>query len=129
MTTSGSLLSLLDINSDFTSSEAYRNDGSLLGVALQPQRSAALYPTFGLQQNTPNPFTNSTLIGFELPSAATIELKIIDMQGQVVQTKQGAFTKGQNQLEVQATDLPNGTYYYQLVTPFGVEAKKMIVLR
>ena len=129
VTTSGSLLSLLDINSDFTSSEAYRNDGSLLGVALQPQRSAALYPTFGLQQNTPNPFTNSTLIGFELPSAANVELKIIDMQGQVVQTKQGAFTKGQNQLEVQATDLPNGTYYYQLVTPFGVEAKKMIVLR
>ena len=129
VTTSGSLLSLLDINSDFTSSEAYRNDGSLLGVALQPNRSAALYPTFGLQQNTPNPFTNSTLIGFGLPTAAIIELNIIDMQGQVVQTKQGAFAKGQQQMEIQAADLPNGTYYYQLVTPFGVEAKKMIVLK
>ncbi len=129
VTTSGSLLSLLDINSDFTSSEAYRNDGTLLGVALQSKGSASLYPSFGLQQNTPNPFTNRTMVGFELPTAATVELNIIDMHGQVVQTKQGAFAKGHQQIEVQAVDLPNGTYYYQLVTPFGVEAKKMIVLR
>jgi len=127
--TSGSLLSLLDINADFTSSEAYRNDGSLLGVALQSNRSAALYPTFGLQQNTPNPFTTSTLIGFELPAAATVELNIIDMRGKVIQTQQGAFAKGQQQIAVLASNLPNGTYYYQLVTPFGVEAKKMIVLK
>jgi len=129
VTTSGSLLSLLDINSDFTSSEAYRNDGSLLGVALQSKGSAALYPSFGLQQNTPNPFTTSTLIGFELPSAATVELNIIDMHGKIVQTQQGAFAKGQQQVAVQASNLSNGTYYYQLVTPFGVEAKKMIVLK
>lgn len=129
VTTSGSLLSLLDINSDFTSSEAYRNDGTLLGVALHTKGNTALYPSFGLAQNTPNPFTTSTLIGFELPTAATVELNIIDMQGQVIQTKQGAFAKGQHQLEIKAADLPNGTYYYQLVTPFGVEAKKMIVLK
>ena len=125
----GSLLSFLAINAHFTTSEAYRNDGSLLGVTLQSKGSAALPPTFGLQQNTPNPFTNSTLIGFELPEAAAIEFNIIDLQGQVIHTKKGAYEKGQQQIEVRANELPNGTYYYQLVTPFGVAAKKMIVLK
>jgi len=125
----GALLSFLTINADFTTSEAYRNDGSLLGVALQAKGSAALSPTFGLAQNTPNPFTNSTLIGFELPQAAAIELNILNMQGRIIQTKRGAYEKGQQQIEVRANELPNGTYYYQLVTPFGVAAKKMIVLK
>ena len=125
----GSLLSFIDINADFTPSEAYRNDGSLLGVALQSKGSAALYPTFGLAQNTPNPFTNHTLIGFELPAAAAVELNILDMQGQVIQTKKGIYEKGHQQIGVRANELSNGTYYYQLVTPFGVAAKKMIVLK
>ncbi len=128
-TKNGSLLSLLDINSKFTASESYRNDGSLLGVALQPKRSATLFPTFGLGQNTPNPFTNKTTIGFELPDAAAVELNIIDLQGRVVQTRSGDFAKGQQKIEVLANELQNGTYYYQLVTPFGVAAKKMIVIR
>ncbi len=126
---SGHLLSFLDINADFTASEAYQNDGSLLGVTLQAKASATLQPTFKVAQNTPNPFTNSTFIGFELPAAAAIELNILDMQGQVIQTKKGNFEKGQQQIEVRANELPNGTYYYQLVTPFGVAAKKMIVLK
>ena len=127
--TSGSLLSFLDINADFTQSEAYRKDGELLGVTLQAKENVANSTTFQLAQNTPNPFTNSTLIGFELPAAAAVELHILDMQGRVIQTKKGDFEKGQQQIEVRANELPNGTYYYQLVTPFGVAAKKMIVLK
>ena len=96
---------------------------------MQAKASATLQPTFKVAQNTPNPFTNSTFIGFELPAAAAIELNILDMQGQVIQTKKGNFEKGQQQIEVRANELPNGTYYYQLVTPYGIAAKKMIVLK
>jgi len=128
-TTSGSLLSFLAINADFTASEAYQNDGELLEVSLQAKENTLLTSTFSLQQNTPNPFTNNTFIGFELPNAAAIELNILDMQGQIIQTKKGNYDKGQQQIEVHANELPNGTYYYQLVTPFGVAAKKMIVLK
>ena len=127
--TTGNLLSFLDINADFAASEAYQNDGSLLGVALQAKENIAINPTFEVAQNTPNPFTNSTFIGFELPAAAAVELNILDIQGQVIQTKKGNFEKGQQQIEVRANELSNGTYYYQLVTPFGVAAKKMIVLK
>lgn len=127
--TSGSLLSFLAINADFTAAEAYRQDGELLGITLQAKAKTPLSSTFSLQQNTPNPFTNSTLIGFELPKAAHVELNILDLQGQIIQTKKGHFNRGQQQIEVHANELPNGTYYYQLVTPFGITAKKMIVLK
>jgi len=82
-----------------------------------------------LQQNTPNPFTNSTLIGFELPAAANVELQVMDMQGRVLQSQKKQLVQGIHQMEVQASGLTNGTYYYQLITPFGIAAKKMIVLK
>ncbi|MEM1121765.1 MAG: T9SS type A sorting domain-containing protein, partial [Bacteroidota bacterium] len=125
-TQNGKLADLLAINSAVTTSESYHSNGSLLGVEL---KAKPVITTFDLAQNTPNPFTTETTIGFELPAAAVVELNIIDLQGKVVQTQRGDFAKGAQRMVVSANELPNGTYYYQLVTPFGVAAKKMIVLR
>ena len=128
-TNSGPLLSLLKITPQNLIAEAYRSDGSLLGVALQAKQNAALLSKFELQQNKPNPFVTSTLITFELPIDATISLNIIDMHGKVIQSQKRTFKKGKQQIEVQADGLANGTYFYQLITPFGLAVKKMILLK
>ena len=128
-TNSGSLLSLLKITPKKMTAEAYHSNGSLLGVVLQANQSVASLSKFELQQNRPNPYAFSTLITFELPTDAAISLNIIDMQGQVIQSQKRTLKKGKQQIEIQANGLANGTYYYQLITPFGVEAKKMIVLK
>lgn len=128
-TTNGSLLSMLKINSKFAESESYHSDGTLQGVTLQAAQKTAEVESFKVAQNTPNPFANQTIIGFALPNAAEVELNIIDLQGKVILTRKEDFSKGQQQIAINANELPNGTYYYQLVTPFGVAAKKMIVLK
>lgn len=127
-TTDASLSSLIKINSKFATAEAYRNDGSLLGVTLQPKKSAALLSDFSVQQNTPNPFRSTTLVDFNLPESAVVELTIMDVQGRVIKKQSADFESGAQQLEITSEGLRTGTYYYQLVTPFGVATKKMIVI-
>ena len=124
--TSDELLSLLEINSDYTQAEAYGKDGTLLNVGLRPLKVNTLTSNIVLRQNQPNPFQNHTLIDFELPQAMSVQLNIINTQGKVVQAKSGVFEAGQHQFLIEANGLQTGTYYYQLVTDLGVETKKMI---
>jgi len=39
-----------------------------------------------LEQNSPNPFTNTTRIGFNLPKTVQVKLEVLDMYGNVVKT-------------------------------------------
>jgi hypothetical protein len=41
---------------------------------------------FGLRQNTPNPFSSSTLIAFDLPVQGRVTVEVIDVSGRVVCT-------------------------------------------
>ncbi len=127
--TTNNLLSLMEINSNYIQAEAYRNDGALLGVMLQSTKNTNPSPKVRLHQNQPNPFKTHTLIGFELPEATAVQLIIMDTQGKIIQTKSGDFEQGQHQFLIKANDLQTGTYYYQLVTSFGVETKKMIIIK
>ncbi|MEM6319202.1 MAG: T9SS type A sorting domain-containing protein [Bacteroidota bacterium] len=123
------LSELLDINSTVTDAEAYQTNGTLHGVTLRIKDDTPQPTSFTLAQNQPNPFTQNTTIGFELPWAADVTLHIVNLQGQIVRTESGLFEVGPQQIQIAADDLETGTYYYQLVTPFGTATKKMIVLK
>jgi len=58
-----------------------------------------------LHQNKPNPFSNSTLIKFELLKATSVDLTIYDVEGKVVKSYQDDFDKGLNEIVIAATDL------------------------
>jgi len=80
--TTGLLSDMIAITSDVTAAEAYNTNGELLNVDIN--FSAATTAGFGLNQNTPNPFNAETLIGFNLPTAGTATLKVLDVQGKVL---------------------------------------------
>ena len=123
----GYLSSFLKINSEVTQAEAYRSDGALLDVKLQGKEKIAA--DFQLGQNTPNPFDAITFIPFSLPEGAEVSLKIMDLKGRILYSQNANFRQGAHKIKLAATDLANGTYYYQLTTPFGVQTKKLVVLR
>ena len=117
----------LSVNSRFTPAEAYKPNGDLLDVDLA--FNGALAGTFELYQNTPNPFSAATVVGFNLPQASTATLTITDVSGKVVKVVTGDFAKGYNEIRLKRSDLPaGGIYYYQLDTPTDSATKMMLLV-
>lgn len=69
-----------------------------------------------LHQNQPNPFTQRTLIQFELPEEGEVELVFYDISGQILHSLKSKYGKGLNALYVKDEDLhfAQGIVYYQL---------------
>ena len=126
--TTGLLSEMLAITSDVTAAEAYNTDGELLNVSID-FNSAATAAGFGLNQNTPNPFTDVTTIGFNLPAAGTATLTVMDVQGKVLRAIKADYAKGYNTVSLNANELgATGVLYYQLESADNVATKKMIII-
>lgn len=126
--TNANLSELLSVSSQYTTAEAYSHNGDLMNVALN-FNSTVVEAGFDLYQNTPNPFENTTAIGFNLPEAATATLTISDVSGKVLRVIEGDYAKGYNQVTVERSELSGaGVLYYQLDTPTDSATKKMILV-
>ncbi|MEK7253753.1 MAG: T9SS type A sorting domain-containing protein, partial [Bacteroidota bacterium] len=122
------LSDVLNVNSRYTVAEAYNQAGELLNVSLA-FNGRATAGTFELYQNTPNPFSTTTVIGFNLPEGATATLTISDVSGKVVKTLNRNFVKGYNEVKLERKELPaTGILYYQLDTPTDSATKMMLLM-
>jgi hypothetical protein len=123
-----SLSEALNVNSRYTQAEAYQRNGELLDVQLAFNGNKVAVG-FELYQNTPNPFSTSTIVGFNLPEAATATLTITDVSGRLVKMVNGDFAKGYNEIRLERRDLPvTGILYYQLDTPMNSATKMMLLI-
>ncbi len=86
---------------------------------------------YSLIQNTPNPTTNTTQIGFTLSTKKNISLTIYDYTGKIVTTliDNAAYPVGLNTIELDVTDLANGVYFYTLSNEEIVLTKQLVVLK
>ncbi len=120
---------LLQINSNKLEAEAYQADGEVLEVTLKQELVVPEVATdkFELFQNRPNPFTGKTTIGFNLPEATTIAMRIFNTEGRIIKEYKGAYERGYNELIISSQDLTQyGALYYQLATPTQIATRKMI---
>jgi len=71
---------------------------------------------FSLDQNFPNPFGQSTSIGFTLPENGTVSLRILDITGKVVATPINGmdYIAGKQISKLDMPGLASGTYVYEL---------------
>jgi hypothetical protein len=82
-----------------------------------------------LQQNAPNPFSQSTTIRFTLPpSAKQGQLAIYDMNGGMVRSF--TVSGSQNQVTVDKGSLTSGNYMYSLIVDGKkVDTKTMVLTK
>jgi len=84
---------------------------------------------FELYQNQPNPFKGETLIGFNLPEAASATIKINDVTGRLLKIIEGDFVKGYNQVRLNSDELgAKGVLSYTVETVEYTATKKMIIV-
>ncbi|MBI2504729.1 MAG: T9SS type A sorting domain-containing protein [Candidatus Latescibacteria bacterium] len=90
---------------------------------------------FQLLPNFPNPFNSGTVIRFDLPEGAAVELSLYDLAGQKVATLVGGWrSAGTYQVRWDARNdagqpLASGVYFYQLRAGDRVESRRLLVLR
>lgn len=83
-----------------------------------------------LMQNTPNPFTQMTTIGYELPQTATgATVYVYDMQGKVIRSYEN-LPGGKGQVQIDGGDLEAGMYLYTLIANGKeIDTKRMILTK
>ena len=85
---------------------------------------------FKLDQNYPNPFNPYTLISWQLAETGHTELTVFNLLGEkVITLVSGDQNPGSHSYRFDGRNLPNGIYYYRLISGQQTEVKKMILLR
>jgi len=91
-----------------------------------------IQPTrYTLAQNYPNPFNPSTTIGYSLPNAGNVTLKVYDLLGKEVATLVNGYqVAGNHKVTFNASHLTSGVYFYRLTTGSSYNVvKKMVLLK
>ena len=120
------LSDVLSIQANPTPSEAYNEQLEVMDLDIQFTTNPL---KLQVAQNQPNPFSEGTTIGFDMPVAGFVDLTITDLTGRQVLNKQQAYPVGRNEIKINRSDLnTTGVLYYQLTTDFGQVTQKMLVL-
>jgi hypothetical protein len=85
---------------------------------------------FTLEQNYPNPYSATTMIGFALPNYAHVVLQVYSMTGMLVKTLvDDNVSPGKYNVTFDASELATGTYLYMLQSGGRLLTKRMVVIR
>ncbi|MBK8490766.1 MAG: T9SS type A sorting domain-containing protein [Saprospirales bacterium] len=115
------------INSGRLRAEAYRGDGSVLSIWLQPASTDA--EGIKLYQNRPNPFNRATTIGFSMDRPTQGALVVFDLSGKEVYRNAGNWNPGYYEVTIGRELLPgSGMYFYKLEMDAISEIRKMILI-
>ncbi len=87
--------------------------------------------SFNLYQNYPNPFNPKTSIKFTLPESDIITLRVYNLLGKEVATLINArkFNPGSYEYNFDASNLPSGTYIYEIRTSKYQQTRKMVLIK
>jgi hypothetical protein len=119
----------ISISTRHLNAEAYNTAGEAMNVVINFNSGAVAEASFELKQNTPNPFKEETVIGFNLAEASETILTINDVTGRVLKVFKGDFAKGANQVSIDSKELPAaGVLYYTLTAGEYTATKKMVII-
>ncbi|MBK9984535.1 MAG: HYR domain-containing protein [Saprospiraceae bacterium] len=120
----------ISLESTFILPEAYKEDGENIMVKRVEMKvldgTEATMDEYHLYQNTPNPFSDETVISFYLPKSEDVRLVIHDINGKQVFDYSTAAVAGHNDIHVKSGSLKlPGMYYYTLYTANASFTRKM----
>lgn len=104
-------------------------------VSVDGKKETVKPADFMLVQNFPNPFNNTTLISFSVPTTSDVRIEIYDVHGRLVRT---LFDKivfaGRHQVSWNGRDtydrpVTTGVYLYKMVTENFQTSKKLVLVK
>jgi len=125
------LSDVLQLSSSITASESYLNDPTIVSNIGLKYSDSEIQNDFNLTlfQNEPNPFNESTVIGFNLPKAGDALITVFDLNGQKVFSMEKQFGKGYNEVLLLKSQInKSGLLYYQVSQDELQASKKMLIM-
>ncbi len=124
--TNSELIKELKLNSSYTKAEAYNNDFDIMSLELAFSEDGKENILF---QNSPNPFVETTTIGFKIMESGKTALSVYDISGKEILKIENYLEAGYNEVEISKNELPStGLYFYQLEPANGNSIIKKLVL-
>ena len=102
------------------------------GTSIEPNNNlnTSIPANFEISQNYPNPFNPSTKIDYSIPEKSNVQIIIYDILGNKVKELVNGFRdSGKYTVELNASNLTSGIYFYRLQAGNYTETKKMILLK
>ena len=85
---------------------------------------------FVLKQNYPNPFNPKTVISFQIPTEGLVNLVVYDVLGnEVAILINEQKSAGSYDVDLDASQLTSGIYFYKLTAGEFSSTRKMILLK
>jgi hypothetical protein len=101
-----------------------------LALITSAQRDQGIPAEYTLHQNYPNPFNPSTTIRYDLPRRSHVVLTIYSTLGQIVRELVNAdVDAGYHSVNLDATGLSSGVYFYRMSAGDFVETKRLLLLQ
>ena len=86
--------------------------------------------SFNLKQNYPNPFNPVTKIDFDIPNDGFVSIKLFDVGGREIKSIVNEFKNaGYYTVQLDASSLPSGVYFYRLESGNFTSTKKITLLK
>jgi hypothetical protein len=124
----GKLSGLLGLRDEKLRSEVYRGEElEISNMKLEIRNTEVSYT---LYQNKPNPFSEATVIGFDLPRTDSYTVTIFDVTGKLVREYTYEGEAGYNTILINKRELGSSSVmYYRLESGDFTDTKKMILLK
>ncbi|HOY30413.1 MAG TPA: CARDB domain-containing protein [Bacteroidales bacterium] len=87
------------------------------------------YSGFVLYQNVPNPAVNITDIVFNIPERNRVRFEMYDLLGKAIRSEDLDAVKGENKIELDASVIPDGIYFYAVYYKGEKQTKRMVIAR
>jgi hypothetical protein len=84
---------------------------------------------FEVLQNAPNPFSQSTRIGFYTPVSDNISLKIYNILGKLIYEESRLVVPGEHSFQFDGSGLLEGSYLYLVTSSSSHQTRKLIKMR
>ena len=117
-------------NSNYTisSGTVYNFKGMVTGV--NDNQYFGIPDNYSISQNYPNPFNPSTKINYALPKSSLVKIKVFDVLGrEVINLINEEQTAGYHEVVFNASSLPSGVYFYNILAENFAQTKKMILMK
>ena len=121
----GHLANSLELNNSDLLAELYK-EGEISKLALKFRN---IVGSFALHQNIPNPFSDKTVIGFDLPVDNEFTLSVFDITGKAIKEISSSGKAGYNSVSISKNEIGgSGVYYYRLKSGDNTDTRKMILI-